>query len=287
MNSIFNHEIPGSVSIFSGKGGLTALRVESVFGNAEIYQHGAHVTHYCRRGETPLLFTSQSSEYVADKPIRGGVPVIFPWFGAKEGDLFHGPARVTDWDLTESLLLPDGSVRLTFLLPSAGDLRAEYVVTVGASLVLELVVTNGSDAPVTFENCLHSYFRIGDIHQLAVSGLKGARYRDQLLADDFTEAGESIRFAAETDRIYQETDATVDIIDPALKRVIHVRKSGSLSTVVWNPWIEKSKRMPDFGDEEYLEMVCVESGNVRECAIHLEAGARAVMRVEIDSSPLA
>ena len=32
--------------------------------------------------------------------------------------------------------------------------------------------------------------------------------------------------------------------------------------VVWNPWIEKSKRMPDFGDDEYLRMVCVETGNM-------------------------
>ena len=151
---------------------------------------------------------------------------------------------------------------------------------------MELVVTNVSDAPVTFENCLHTYFHIGDIHQIQVSGLKGARYRDQLLADDFTEAQETIRFAGETDRIYQNTSATVDILDPLLKRVIHVRKSGSSSTVVWNPWIEKSRRMPDFGDEEYLGMVCVESGNVREGAIQLAPDARAVMTVELDSSPL-
>jgi glucose-6-phosphate 1-epimerase len=64
------------------------------------------------------------------------------------------------------------------------------------------------------------------------------------------------------DRVYFDTTAAVDIIDPELKRRIRVSKSGSHSTVVWNPWIEKSKRMPDFGDEEYPQMVCVEAGHV-------------------------
>ena len=286
MSSLSNHEIPGRVTTFAGKGGLAAIRVESDFGTAEIYQHGAHVTCYCRKGETPILFLSESSDFLPDKPIRGGVPVIFPWFGAREGHAFHGFARLTDWDLTESLALPDGSIRLTFLLPGSSELRVEYVVTVGASLLLELHATNLSAEAVSIETCLHTYFRIGDIHQVEVAGLKGAVYRDQLLAADIEEEGESIRFSAETDRIYQQTEAAVEIIDLSLKRIIHVRKSGSMSTVVWNPWIEKSKRMVDFGDDEYLQMVCVESGNVRECAIRLEPGERTTLRVEIESSPL-
>jgi glucose-6-phosphate 1-epimerase len=162
----------------------------------------------------------------------------------------------------------------------------EYVVTVGASLLLELHATNLSAEAVSIENCLHTYFRIGDIHQAEVAGLKGAVYRDQLLAADIEEEGESIRFSAETDRIYQQTEAAVEIIDPSLNRIIHVRKSGSMSTVVWNPWIEKSKRMVDFGDDEYLQMVCVESGNVRECAVKLEPGERTSLGVEIESTPL-
>ena len=56
--------------------------------------------------------------------------------------------------------------------------------------------------------------------------------------------------------------------------MIRIAKSGSNSTVVWNPWIDKSIRMPDFGDEEYLQMVCVESGNVGTNKITLPAGGR-------------
>jgi glucose-6-phosphate 1-epimerase len=101
-----------------------------------------------------------------------------------------------------------------------------------------------------------------------------------------TETADAIRFTAETDRIYQDTDATVRIDDPVLNRSIEVSKTGSKSTVVWNPWIAKSQRMPDFGDDEYLQMVCVESGNVREHAVTLFPGEKTLLTVELRSLPL-
>ena len=70
-----------------------------------------------------------------------------------------------------------------------------------------------------------------------------------------------IRISAETDRIYDHTSAECVISDPAFAKKIHIRKDGSMSTVVWNPWIAKSKMMPDFGDDEYTGMVCVETTN--------------------------
>jgi glucose-6-phosphate 1-epimerase len=96
----------------------------------------------------------------------------------------------------------------------------------------------------------------------------------------------SIRIAGEVDRTYQDSAATVEIRDPVLHRTLRVRKSGSKSTVVWNPWLAKSQRLPDFGDDEYLQMVCVESGNIAEHAITLTPGQRSSMIVEIDSLPL-
>lgn len=286
MDALKNHEIPGRVTVFSGKGNLPAIRVETAISEAEVYLHGAHVTAFQKKGGAPLLFMSGSSDFLPDKPIRGGVPVIFPWFGGREGLPGHGTARITDWDLTESLLLPDDSVRLSFHLPCTEPANVEFIVTVGDSLVMEFAVTNTGTADFTFENCLHTYFHISDIHGIEVAGLKGARYTDSLTDSDHIEEADSIRFTAETDRIYQDTAATAEIRDPALGRSIFVRKSGSRSTVVWNPWIDKAKRMPDFGDDEWPRMVCVESCNVKENAITLAPGERSVLRVEIDSAPL-
>jgi D-hexose-6-phosphate mutarotase len=286
MESLKIHEIPGRVTVIGGPGGMPVIQVRTDASEAEIHPHGAHVTRFRKNGGAPLLFMSEASEFQPGKPIRGGVPVIFPWFGAREGQPFHGFARVTVWDLQETAALPDASVRLRFRLPEGDGFQADYIVTVGNTLKLELSVTNTSATDLTFESCLHTYFQIGDIHRTEVRGLQGASYLDQLLGERLTEEAGSIRFTAETDRIYQDTAATVDIVDPALGRIIRVRKSGSLSTVVWNPWIAKAQRMPDFGDEEYLQMVCVESGNVREHAITLAPGERATLEVELDTLPL-
>jgi glucose-6-phosphate 1-epimerase len=287
MESLMQHEIPGRVTIFSGKGDLPAIRIETDTSLAEIYPHGAHVTSFQKKGETPLLFMSTVSDFHPDKPIRGGVPVIFPWFGGREGLPAHGTARITDWDLTETLALPDGSVRLTFHLPTNDPCAVDFIVTVGSSLVMEFIATNTGTADFTFEDCLHTYFQIGDIHRIEVAGLKGTRYLDSVTATEHVEEAETIRFTAETDRLYQDTAATTEIRDPALGRSIFIRKSGSKSTVVWNPWIEKSKRMPDFGDEEWPGMVCVESANVKENSITLAPGEKSALKVEIDSVPLA
>ena len=285
MNALKLHEIPDRVTVSSGNGGLPVIHIRSDFSTAEIYPHGAHVTGFQRHGEAPLLFMSAASEFRAEKPIRGGVPVIFPWFGSREGMVAHGFARLTEWDLVATSVLPLGWIKLCFQLPTEEPYRVTFDVTIGSSLIMELAVCNTGAVPFTFETCLHTYFQIGDIRQLRVSGLQGTRYHDQLLAADFTETAEAIRFSAETDRTYQDTAATVAIIDPVLDRSIIVSKTGSKSTVVWNPWIAKSQRMPDFGDDEYLRMVCVESGNVSENAVTLAPGAESMLTVEVSSFP--
>jgi D-hexose-6-phosphate mutarotase len=279
-----NHlEIPGSVSLQTGKGGLPVIRVESATSTAEIYLLGAHVTHFQRKNETPLLFMSESSEFEVGKPIRGGVPIIFPWFGPRDGMPAHGFARLAVWELRASQVLADGSVMLHFRLPPDDLFETDYIVTVGDTLTMELSVTNTGSSDFSFESCLHTYFKIGDIHQISVTGLNGTRYLDSLIGEQSTETADSIRFTGEVDRVYQNTSGDVEIHDPSLRRIIRVRKSGSKSTVVWNPWIAKSQRMPDFGDDEYLQMVCAESGNVKKNAVVLQAGEISILKVEIAS----
>src|SRR6478735_4096698 len=119
MSESRNPEIPGHVTLATGNGGLPKILIETAWSSAEIYLHGAHVTRFQKKGEAPLLFMSDASEFMADKPIRGGVPLIFPWFGAREGFPAHGFARRTTWELRETRLLDDGSVRLRLVLPGA------------------------------------------------------------------------------------------------------------------------------------------------------------------------
>ena len=287
-------EIPGRVLLLEGNGDLTKIEAISDQSTAEIYLHGAHVTDFQKRGEAPLLFTSQFSRFTGEQPIRGGIPVIFPWFGAREGEPAHGFARLSEWELHEATTVPDGGVSLRFSLPDTAQgatwppFNANYVVTITNTLTLELIITNiSADQNFSFENCLHTYFAVGDVSTVSISGLKGVDYLDKV--ENFarkSETAETIQIASEVDRIYLDTTAAVDILDLKLRRKIHVEKSGSTSTVVWNPWTAKAQQMPDFGDEEYRHMVCVESGNVARNKIVLPPGKSSVLRVEISSAPL-
>src|SRR5215470_7951173 len=141
---------PGKVTFMDGCGDLPMLEVTTAWSTAELYLHGAHVTHFKKLGERPLLFLSQCSRFAEHQPIRGGIPVILPWFGAREGMAQHGFARVKEWELKEFAPAPDGSVSLRLRLPDAPEgssfppFAADYIVTVNDNLTLQLAVTNNS-----------------------------------------------------------------------------------------------------------------------------------------------
>src|SRR4029078_4588485 len=84
---------------------------------AEIYLPGAHVTDFQKKGEPPLIFTSQFSRFRPGQAIRGGIPIIFPWLRPREGEPSHGFARISEWELHEAAALPEGGVTLRFSLP--------------------------------------------------------------------------------------------------------------------------------------------------------------------------
>lgn len=285
---------PGRVTFLEGRGDLPMVEISTAWSTAEIYLQGAHVTHFKKKNEPPLLFLSQCSRFAERQPIRGGIPVILPWFGPREGLGQHGFARTCGWEVKEITPSPDGSVSVRFRLPAYPeaatypDFTADYVVTVNESLRLELTVVNQSVTDsLEFENCLHTYFAVDDISAVAITGLKGAAYLDKV--ENFAqkvETQDAIRIASEVDRVYLDTTATVEIQDARFGRRIRVEKEGAASTVVWNPWVQKSQQLPDFGNEDYRNMVCVESGNVASNRIVLAPGDRSTLIVKLSSAPL-
>jgi len=286
--------VPARVTFLEGRGDMPMVEITTAWSTAEIYLHGAHVTNFKKHNEPPILFLSTCSRFEANQPIRGGIPVIFPWFGPQEGMATHGFARVKAWEIKEIIPAADGGVSVRFRLPNYPEagaypaFLAEYVVTVNEGLTLEFMVTNNStDAKLEFEECLHTYFAVEDIAAVSIAGLKGVSYLDKVA--NFakkTEKDEAIRIASEVDRVYLDATGTVDIRDARLGRVIRVVKKHSASTVVWNPWIAKAQQMPDFGNDEYQRMVCVESGNVNMNKVVLGPGKSSKMKVKLTTSAL-
>ena len=115
-------EIPGRVEIVNGHGQLPLVKIRTPWSTAEIYLHGAHIAHFQKNGEPPLIFMSAKSYFAPGKPIRGGVPICFPWFGPRDGDVAHGFARIAEWELVQTSAAPDGTVTVHFA--SAGRFPA-------------------------------------------------------------------------------------------------------------------------------------------------------------------
>ena len=140
----------GRVAFLDAQNELATLEITTPWSTAEVYMLGAHVTNFKKNGEPPLLFMSQFSRFEEGQPIRGGIPVIFPWFGPREGLPQHGFARRKTWELKEVVQSPEGGVTVRLRLsdcPEASTFpahTAEYVITVKESLTLELCVTNNS-----------------------------------------------------------------------------------------------------------------------------------------------
>lgn len=287
--SLQKFEIPGRVTVAEGNGGLAKINVVARHGAAEIYLHGAHITGFQKTGEPPLLFLSRLSQFAPAQPIRGGVPLCFPWFGPRAGDVAHGFARITEWNLAQTSAPADGAVTLNFRLPATPDraawkrLRAEFIVTVSDQLTMELVAANDSaDGAVEIDNCLHTYFAVGDISGVGIRGLQGSRFLDKTdQGVEKPETHELLPVVAETNRIYHDTPGPLEIVDAKFHRIIRIEKSGSADTVVWNPWT--TQRMSDFDPAEHRRMICVESGNVGRNKITLAPGATTVLKVTLST----
>ena len=281
-----------NVEITNGQGGLPLVKIKTPWSAAEIYLNGAHVSHFQKNGEPPLIFMSAKSYFAPGKAIRGGVPICFPWFGNRDGEPSHGFARSTEWSLVKTSATSDGAVTVTFALPQIPgreawkNLRTEFIVTVADSLTMELIATNdGCDSALELENCLHTYFQVGDIDAVSVHGLEGAAYLNFAEGDNgVSRPAESfpIRINRETNRTYCGTTATVAVRDENLNRTIRVEKSNSNSTVVWNPWT--TQKLPDdFNPAEHKSMICVESGNVKQNKIFLAPGKTTALKVVLHS----
>jgi len=288
-----NFAIPGILR-FEQHDSLLSAHIQTPAAEATVYLHGAHLTHWQPRGHQPVLFTSATADYKQGKAIRGGIPVIFPWFGARlPGPSFndpkapqHGFARTQTWsldfaahagdDLHLSLTLAPTEVSRSY---GYGPFRLALNLTIGRTLTAELTLANDHNQPLTFEEALHTYLAVADVREVSIAGLKGELYLDKTEGLRRTHQTEDlVRFTCETDRPYLNTAATCTLHDPVLKRRITVEKSGSSTTVVWNPWSELAAKLPDMEPDGWLRMVCIETANAMENAITLPPGETHTMR---------
>ena len=293
-----HHAIPRQVTFKEGPGGLVVAEITNAHASATLALQGAQVLTWAPLGQAPVIWLSRAARFAPGKSIRGGVPVCWPWFGPHASDSSlpaHGYARTVPWEVIETRALDDGATELTLVLVQSEQTRAQWPhrarlslrIGIGRTLKLALTTVNAGNENIVIGEALHTYFEIGDIAEIRIAGLEGSEYLDKTGGGSARRRQDGpVTFTAETDRIYLNTEAECMIEDARLRRRIRIAKTGSRSTVVWNPWEAKADKMGDLGPDGWRGMVCVESANAADNAVTLKAGASHTLAVEYRAEPL-
>ncbi|MDX8388998.1 MAG: D-hexose-6-phosphate mutarotase [Mariprofundaceae bacterium] len=266
--------IKGQLVFCHGEADLPIIKIDNQLGSALVALQGAHVLHYQPRGEDPVLWMSPNAIFDAGKPLRGGIPICWPWFGSHTSDdalPAHGFARTSIWQPVSSATCKDGATEISFELADV-DMHVRYTISVGDQLTLTLTTYNTGKQTKPLSQALHSYFKVSDIHQIRVEGLNDCHYIDKVDGGKRKQQQGDVSIDQEVDRIYSNLHQSCIIRDPGLNRCISIIGSGSKSTVIWNPWRVKSESMADMGKDGYLHMVCVETANAGDNTLSIAAG---------------
>lgn len=283
-------------------GALSGWRISTPYGSALIAQQGAQLLSYTPNGGRPLVWLSEQAEFKRGAPVRGGIPICWPWFGVYERNpasvrdsvqvqgkaSSHGWVRQADWVLTEQRVEPE-SVELLFAFTAPRDYAAGWAhhaqltlrMRFGKRIDLSLAVHNQGQAPLTTALALHTYLAVSDSRHVTLQGLEGRQYLDT--TQDWTPHQQRgpVTLDGETDRIYLDTTAPVTLHDPGWQRDIRLQSPDSRSTVVWNPGPTKAAQLRDMADDEWLRMACIETARVLDDALTVAPGATETVSLSI------
>ena len=284
---------------------LLAINIHNRSAEATVFLQGAQLSQYHPHKEQPVIWLSHECEYKIGTPLRGGIPICWPWFGALDKNpalvqqqvspsskQAHGFVRSLEWNVDYIKVISSDETELQMSIAiDASDLwpfdcQLVLKFTIGARLTLSLAVHNNDTKPFYFTNALHSYFAAGDIRKTKVYGLNNKLFVDALNNwGVFTQQGD-ITIDREIDRIYEIKGEDIQIVDGEWQRQISIISKSSANAIVWNPWIDKSKWLSQFKDSDFKHMLCVESANVGIENILLEPNERHIHVLEVMSQAL-
>lgn len=260
-------QLTKTVSLARNEAGVSYLVVERDNSEAIISLYGAHLIHYAHARQ-PWLWLSQSAKLDGTRPIRGGVPLCWPWFGPSPervglGKPQHGFARTSTWTLDGISEEADNTLLHLSLRDNAQTLATwphpfelELDVRVGDELTMMLTTRNTGSTPLVYSGALHSYLQTQAPELVKLAGL-GSRYIDRLQdGANIEQSGFTLDKAV--DRTYTAPSAHIIDIETG-HTSLKLDNHQADSVVVWNPWKEGAATMADFDDDGWKEMICVET----------------------------
>lgn len=247
---------------------------------AVVSRYGGQVLSYQPSPGQELLWLSPLAAWQQQQPIRGGVPVCWPWFGAAASQLNpaqlslpnHGLVRTRFWTLQQQAVTTDAvELCLSITLDEFPDKTIQSLSEVVAptkptELRITLRLTHASlsinlscDPPLLQQAALHSYFKITDLIQTQIKGI-GEQYRDKVRQNQLIFADPELKFNKEIDRIYSQPAAELRIENA--EQTLAILQQGFDSTVVWNPAAQRCAAIADLADDSYQYFVCVETASL-------------------------
>lgn len=272
-------------------GGREALRLFTEDSEVLVSLLGAQVLTWRKAGHD-VLWTASNAEHAPGKPVRGGIPIVFPWFGDHPTDPTlpaHGFARNLAFCVAATTPDPSLTLELTDTEASLAmwphSFRLQFVIELCDHLRIEWKIQNTGTEPFECEEALHSYYTVGSVHSAEVRGLLGVAYTEHAAAPEpGWDNHQPLRFRAETDRIFQGVPSQIAIDAPEVARTIRLATEQADSAIVWNPWPAKTARLSQMAADDWERFVCVESANVREGAVRLAPGDSHDMSLTISLS---
>jgi len=271
----FNQEVEGFVMV----------DISNQYASARISTYAGQVISFLPDNTTEdVLFLSDKVIYQDGKAIRGGTPICWPWFGDDTtgfGRPSHGFVRNQPWSVLASSALADGRTSITLGLSDSEGSRTvwpyefelELEVIIGSELEVKLTTKNTGNKTFVISQALHTYFNISDVEHISVSGLDNKNYLDKLENFDSKRQRGDVVVTEEIDRVYQQAPESVWLKDAGFNRTIHIKSSGSNTTVIWNPWSTSVTEIADIDDSKYRNFVCVETVNSADDTVTIQANS--------------
>ncbi len=246
--------------------------------SAVVSLYGGQVLSYQPKPAQEHLWLSPLARWQQQQPIRGGVPVCWPWFGPIAAELNpqqltlpnHGLVRTRLWNLLETAVSAEATtLRLSIAVadfpyrdstPSSDKHQSAPVLILTLCLTAHSLSINLTcDTPMLQQAALHSYFTISDLANTQLTGI-GTTYRDKVKQNAEVIADRPLSFNQEIDRVYTKPAAV--LLLESTQQKLRLEQHGFDSTIVWNPAAERSKAMADLTADGYQQFVCVETARL-------------------------
>lgn len=248
---------------------LPCLKLVCGQASAVISLYGAQLLSYQPAPGKELLWLSPKAVWQQQQAIRGGVPVCWPWFGPAGKPFNTSAAKLPNHGLVRNRLWRQMQAEqsaqhaLVMLSIDVADIPTlNHSVTLNLTLKLTadtLTLQLDCAEPMLQQAALHSYFAVPSLSDTRVSPLPGA-YLDKTLGGERVQSTEPLRFEREIDRVYPKPAAELLLQSGAQQ--LNISQQGQDATVVWNPWRERSKTLPDLAENSYQQFVCVETAKL-------------------------